>query len=130
MGNPQATRGFIPDLVACAVGKEWDTVTESVATAFPPIDAALKNPTCERLKLLGHSQATILSAVILDLLKRLHPPIYGRWAKVPVVTQERAVARKLAKRWDFERTMRTAQTGKDPRPAPSGNKVLMKALGV
>jgi len=26
--------------------------------------------------------------------------------------------------------MRTAQTGKDPRPAPSGNKVLMKALGV
>jgi len=112
-----ATRGFIPDLVTCAAGKEWDTITESVAIAFPPIYAALMNPTCERLILLSHSQGTILSAVILELLKGLHPPIYDRWAKAPVVAQERAVARKLAKRWDFERTIRTAQTGKDPRPA-------------
>ena len=62
------TRGFIPDLAACAVGKEWDHVTESAAIAFPPIYAALKNETCERLILLAHSQGTILSAVILDML--------------------------------------------------------------
>jgi hypothetical protein len=111
------TRGFIPDLAACAVGKEWDQVTESAAVAFPPIYAALKNETCERLILLAHSQGTILSAVILELLKGLHPPIHRLWAKEPVVAPERAVARKLAERWDFERTMRAPRAGTGAQPA-------------
>jgi hypothetical protein len=111
------TRGFVADLAACAVGKEWDQVTESVAVAFPPIYAALKNESCGRLILLAHSQGTILSAVILQLLKGLYPPIHEKWARGPVVGPEHAVARKLAERWDFERTMRAEATGKYERPA-------------
>ena len=111
------TRGIVPDLAACAVGKEWDWVTESAAVAFPPIYAALKNKACERLILLAHSQGTILSAVILALLRELHPPIHARLAAQVVVSPEHAVARKLAKRWNFERTMRTRQTREDMQPA-------------
>lgn len=99
------TRGFVCDLAACAVGKEWDRVTESAAVAFPPIYAALKNATCERLILLAHSQGTILSAVILALLERLYPPTQARAAAKAETWPEHAVARKLAERWDFERTM-------------------------
>ncbi len=111
------TRGFMLDLAACAAGKEWDQVTESVAIAFPHIYAALKNQRCERLILLAHSQGTILSAVILELLKGLHPPIHKAWATKPVITPEYAVARKLAERWDFEKTMRPARAGMDAQPA-------------
>ena len=110
------TRGFRPDLAACAVGKEWDRVTESAAVAFPAIYAALKNHACERLILLAHSQGTILSAVLLELLKGLHPPIQEQWVKEPAPPPERAVARKLAARWDFGRTIRAVRTGKDPQP--------------
>jgi hypothetical protein len=106
------TRGFIPDLAACAVGKEWDQVTESAAVAFPHVYAALKNAACERVILLGHSQGTILSAVILELLKGLHPPVRERWVKAPVVSPEHSVARKLAGRWDFARSMRPPRAGK------------------
>jgi len=100
------TRGLLPDLVACAIGKEWDHVTESAAVGFPPIYAALKNKAFERVVLLAHSQGTILSAVILALLKELHPPTHKRLALQEVIWPEHAVARKLAKRWDFERSMR------------------------
>jgi hypothetical protein len=111
------TRGFIPDIAACAVGKEWDRVTESAAIAFPPIYAAVKNEICERVILLAHSQGTILAAVILELLRGLHPPIHRQWANQLVVSPEHAVARKLAERWDFGRTMRIARAGMDARPA-------------
>jgi hypothetical protein len=111
------TRGILPDLAACAVGKEWEHVTESAAVAFPPIYAALKNENCERVILLAHSQGTILSAVVLALLKELHPPIRAKLAAQVVVSPEHAVARKLAKRWDFERTMRAARTGRDTQSA-------------
>jgi hypothetical protein len=98
------------------VGKEWERVTESAAVAFPAIYAALKKDNCERLILLAHSQGTILSAVMLELLKGLHPPIHDQWVKQPAVSPEGAVARKLAKRWDFERSMRAARTGQDAQP--------------
>jgi len=115
------TRGAIPDLAACAVGKEWEQVTESAAVAFPPIYAALKEQSCERLILLGHSQGTILSAVVLALLEELHPPIHAQLATQVVVGPERAVARKLAKRWDFEITMRgtPARSKEAPATLPS-----------
>jgi hypothetical protein len=109
-----ATRGLIPNLAACAAGKEWDHVTESAAIAFPHIYAALKDQRCERLILLGHSQGTILSAVILELLKGLQPPLHPRWAEEPEVAPERTVARKLARRWNFERSVSAAKMGKDP----------------
>ena len=111
------TRGFIPDLAACAVGKEWDHVTESAAIAFPAIYAALKRDSCQRLILLAHSQGTILSAVILEMLQDLHPATHARRSRESVVAPERAVARKLAKRWNFERTMHAAQAGEDPQSA-------------
>jgi len=111
------TRGFLPDLAACAVGKEWERVTESALVAFPPVYAALKDQACERLILLAHSQGTILSAVILELLKALHLPTYPRWSRGPVVGPEHAVARKLAERWDFERTMRPARARSTRLPA-------------
>ena len=110
------TRGFLPDLAACAVGKEWDRVTESAAVAFPPVYAALKSEACERVILLSHSQGTILSAVILALLEELHPPAWARRAAPAVLAPERAVARKLAKRWNFDRTQRARQAGEDTQP--------------
>lgn len=109
------TRGVVPDLAACAVGKEWDQITESAAVAFPPVYAALKNELCERLILLAHSQGTILAAVILALLERLHPPIHARIAAKAEVWPEHAVARKLAARWDFERSMRTRRRDNNTR---------------
>ena len=113
------TRGVVPDLAACAVGKEWEQVTESAAVAFPPIYAALKNKTCERLILLAHSQGTILSGVILALLEELYLPMQAQLAALVVVRPERAVARKLAKRWGFERTMRAPDNGMDAQYATS-----------
>ncbi len=113
------TRGAIPDLAACAVGKEWEQVTESAAVAFPPIYAALKNTTRERIILLGHSQGTILSAVVLALLEELYLPMQSRLAAQVVIRPERAVARKLAKRWGFERTMRGPDKGRDAQCATS-----------
>jgi len=111
------SRGVIPDLAACAVGKGWERVTESATLAFPPIYAALKEETCERLILLAHSQGTILSAVILHMLYILHPATHARWAQEAVVAPEHAVARKLALRWNFERTMLAAHARSDPQPA-------------
>ncbi|MGA2902675.1 MAG: hypothetical protein ABSD98_02510 [Candidatus Korobacteraceae bacterium] len=110
------TRGIIPDLAACAVGKGWDQVTESAAVAFPSIYAALKDKNCERVILLGHSQGTILSAVVLALLQELRPRLQD-WLRAQVeVGPERAVARKLAKRWHFERTMQATPEERDAEP--------------
>jgi hypothetical protein len=105
------TRGIVPDLAACAVGKEWEHVTESAAVAFPHIYAALKNTTWERVILLSHSQGTILSAVVLALLEELYAPSHARLAAQVVVSPERTVARKLAKRWNFETSMRAPENG-------------------
>jgi len=113
------TRGIVPDLAACAVGKEWEHITESAAVAFPPIYAALKNKTCERVILLAHSQGTILSAVVLAVLEELYFPMQAQLAAQVVVRPERAVARKLARRWGFERTMQTPDRRKDAHPATS-----------
>jgi len=110
------TRGFIADLAACAVGKEWDQVTESAAVAFPPVYATLKNANCKRLILLAHSQGTILSAVILHLLKWLHPPIHARLASAPLTAPEHIVARKLAERWNFETTFLAGPGARPVRP--------------
>jgi hypothetical protein len=104
------TRGLVPDLAACAVGKEWERVTESAAVAFPHIYAALKSESWDRVILLAHSQGTILSAVVLALLEELYPPAHARLAAKPVVKPERAVARKLASRWHFERSVGAAGT--------------------
>lgn len=69
-----ATCGAIPDLVECAFGKGWNTVTEAAASAFPAVYAALRDPNISRVVLIGHSQGTILSAVILELLRELMAP--------------------------------------------------------
>ncbi len=113
------TRGIIADLAACAVGKEWDVITESAAVAFPPIYAALKNDACERLILLTHSQGTILGAVVLALLKHLHPRLHAQLAKAQTAPgPEHEVARKLAKRWDFDRSIEAPQKRRDGEAAP------------
>jgi hypothetical protein len=109
--NHNFTRGIVPDLAACAVGKEWEHVTESAAVAFPHIYAALKNTTWDRVMLLAHSQGTILSGVVLALLEELYPPAQARLAAQAVVGPERAVARKLAKRWNFEGSTRGPENG-------------------
>jgi hypothetical protein len=107
------TRGFIPDLAACAVGKEWDRVTESAAVAFPHLYAALKDEKYKRIILLAHSQGTILSAVILALLQHLHPSTHAQFAsaKDDEIAPERRVARRLARRWRFELTMHPPKSG-------------------
>jgi hypothetical protein len=93
------TRGILADLAASAVGKEWDQVTESAAVFFRPIHAALKNPAFERVIVIGHSQGTILSAVIVHLLKGLLPALHRKWVSGSPVAPEHAVARRVATRW-------------------------------
>lgn len=111
------TRGIAADLAACAVGKEWDRVTESVTVAYPAVYAALKDSGCRRVILLAHSQGTILSAVILHLLKGLHPQTHRAWTDFPPESPEHAVARKLAEQWDFEASIQAARSGA-PRAFP------------
>lgn len=66
-----STNSLPIDLLQCAIGKQWDVITEPVTKAFPPIHAALKDPAKTRVVIIAHSQGTIIAADVLDWLKYL-----------------------------------------------------------
>jgi hypothetical protein len=65
-----STCGLLPDLVECALGKQWQRTTEAAKKAFPALHAALKSEK-EKVVVIAHSQGTILVAVVLQLLKAI-----------------------------------------------------------
>ncbi len=68
-----ATSGLIPDLVECALGKQWRRTTEAVKKAFPAIHAALKSEK-DKVVIIAHSQGTIIASVVLQLLEAITQP--------------------------------------------------------
>ncbi len=62
-----STSGLFPDLVECALGKEWKPTTEAVKKPFPALHAALKSDK-DKVIVIAHSQGTIIAAKVLQLL--------------------------------------------------------------
>ncbi len=90
--------GLLADFAESALGAEWGGVAAAARVAFPPLYAALKTPSRERVVLLCHSQGTVVAAVVLALLEQLYPP---RMLEPRVDCPERRVAAKLAADWGF-----------------------------
>jgi hypothetical protein len=63
-----STCGLIPDLIECAAGKGWGSLTAAGRLALPPLVAALLNPEKSRVVLLCHSRGTIIAAAVLHAL--------------------------------------------------------------
>lgn len=70
-----SSSSFFIDLLQCAIGKEWNRMTEPALKAFPPIYAALKNPSKERVIVVAHSQGTIIMSNVVRWLNYL----VSRW---------------------------------------------------
>lgn len=66
-----STNGLLVDLVQCAIGKEWDVMTEPVLHALPAILEALRDPKKSKVVVIAHSQGTIITGDVLDILKDL-----------------------------------------------------------
>jgi hypothetical protein len=64
--NP--TQGFVHDLVEAALQKLTNINTEPVARAFVEIVEALLNDSVEKVVVLAHSQGTIVTGDVLDLI--------------------------------------------------------------
>ncbi|MCK6684098.1 MAG: hypothetical protein L6R30_16980 [Thermoanaerobaculia bacterium] len=64
-----STNGLLVDLVQCAIGKEWDVMTEPVLHALPAILEALRDPKKSKVVVIAHSQGTIITGDVLDVLK-------------------------------------------------------------
>jgi len=101
-----ATEGLVPDLLECAIGKEWDSRTEAIAALFPFLLQALQDRRVERVVLLAHSQGTILTAVMLKLLESMllarkngHRGNTDRFLAGHPMSQERRQAQQLLGEW-------------------------------
>lgn len=68
-----ASDSLLLDLVECARGKAQHKAREAGTKAFPVVYDALKDPHKERVVLIAHSQGTIITAVVLDLLAQKGP---------------------------------------------------------
>lgn len=64
--NP--TQGPVHDLVEAALQKLTNINTEPVARAFVEITAALLDPMVKKVVVIGHSQGTIVTGDVLDLI--------------------------------------------------------------
>jgi hypothetical protein len=64
-----STDSFWIDLLECAIGKNWNRMTEPAIKSFPPIYDALKNKGKKRVVIIAHSQGTIIMAHVLKWLK-------------------------------------------------------------
>ncbi len=68
-----STCGAFPDILECALGKQWHRTTESAIQAFPPIYDALKSEK-QRVVVIAHSQGTIIISLVLRLLLAITRP--------------------------------------------------------
>jgi hypothetical protein len=105
--NPSC--GLLPDLAECTLGKGWSGVSEAARMAFAPVYSALKQPGCERVVLLAHSQGSIVASVLLWLLRGLYAPTADELLEGPARCPEQRVARTIAERWGFPCAQAAAQ---------------------
>jgi hypothetical protein len=73
------------DLLECAIGKQWDRMTEPAIKAFPPIHQALKDERKKRIVVIAHSQGTIITSNILRWLQCKVVPRREEAAPLPVI---------------------------------------------
>ncbi len=106
-----ASDSLLLDLLECAAGKEWHKPREAGTKAFPVVYDALKDPHKERVVLIAHSQGTIITTVLLDLLAKKGPqpaptaipgfappePIYANDEKLDLDDFEPLTEQELAK---------------------------------
>jgi hypothetical protein len=67
-----ATDGPISDLIECADEKAFGMNGEPVDVGFPELHRALKDPAKQRVIVIAHSQGTLISAVMLRLLRLIY----------------------------------------------------------
>jgi len=67
-----ATDGPLADLLECADEKAFGMNGEPADIAFPEIHRALKDPTKDRVVIIAHSQGTLITAVLLRLLRLVY----------------------------------------------------------
>lgn len=96
-----STCSLLSDLWSCVFGKGGDGVCEAARMAFAPIYVALKEPRCKRVVLLAHSQGSVVTAVLLWLLRGLYPPTAEDLLEGEPHCPEQRIARQLAERWGF-----------------------------
>ncbi|MCC2657750.1 MAG: hypothetical protein K0Q76_2858 [Panacagrimonas sp.] len=96
-----STCSLLSDLYDCAFGKGSPGVCEAARMAFAPIYVALKEPRCKRVVLLAHSQGSVVTSVLLWLLRGLYPPTAEELLEGEPRCPEQRVARELAERWSF-----------------------------
>jgi hypothetical protein len=123
-----STCGLIPDLIECAAGKGWGSLTAAGRLALHPLAAALLNPDQRKVVLLCHSRGTIIAAAVLHALAcavrhdgaRLAPGtaearagerLYREW-------RDRAPAMQRALRRQDVRAALTRHGGDLPEPEP------------
>jgi hypothetical protein len=69
-----ATDGPIFDLIECAEEKAFGMNGEPVDVGFPAVHQALKDPATDLVVVIAHSQGTLISAVMLRLLRLIYVP--------------------------------------------------------
>jgi hypothetical protein len=67
-----ATDGPVADLFECAYEKAFGMNGEPVNVGFPVIHRALKDPAKDRIVIIAHSQGTLISGVMLRLLRLIY----------------------------------------------------------
>jgi hypothetical protein len=67
-----ATDGAISDLLECGEEKAFGMNGEPVDVGFPVVHRALKDETKERVVIVAHSQGTLISAVMIRLLRLIY----------------------------------------------------------
>ena len=73
-----ATDGPIFDLAECADEKAFGMNGEPVDVGFPVVHQALKDGATDLVVVVAHSQGTLISAVMLRLLRLMYAPDGGR----------------------------------------------------
>jgi len=74
-----ATDGLVFDLAECAEEKAFGMNGEPVDVGFPHVHKALKDPAAHLVVIVAHSQGTLISAVMLRLLRLIYAPDGRHW---------------------------------------------------
>jgi hypothetical protein len=84
-----ATDGPVADLLECADEKAFGMNGEPVDVGFPEVHRALKDGTKDRVVIIAHSQGTLISAVMVRLLRLVYDRTRER---LPAATQAEELA--------------------------------------
>lgn len=106
-----ASCGLLADLAECTVDRGSRGIAEAARKAFAPIYVALKQPSCKRVILIAHSQGTVVTSVLLWLLRALYPATAAQALNGEPGCPEQQVAQHLAHQWGFPSADEAARRG-------------------